>query len=230
MSKITIFTDGSSRGNPGSGGWGSVVVNGENVYELGGRENKTTNNRMEMMAIIKGLESVKEKNNISIYTDSAYVINGITKWVKGWEKNDWVTATKTPVLNSDLWKELVKVSEKKDIDWKLIPGHSGVKANERCDEIATGFADNDLVNLYKGLLRDYSYDPLDLQVGEVKKKSKNSGKAYSYVSSIDGDVVVHKAWEDCEKRVKGKKAQFKKVFSSKEEQELVTLWGKGGKI
>lgn len=145
---ITIFTDGSSRGNPGPGGWAAIIADKESVKEIGGSEEHTTNNRMELMAVIRALEFVSKiksqeakKLEARIYTDSEYIVKGITQWVKGWQKNNWRTAAKKPVMNQDLWQELLKVSEDKDISWSVIPGHSGVSANERCDEIATRFAD-----------------------------------------------------------------------------------------
>ncbi len=222
---ITIFTDGSSRGNPGPGGWGAIVLNDDTVIELGGREGSTTNNRMELTAIISSLENVSNEKEITLYTDSAYVVNGITRWVKGWAKNKWKTSKKEDVLNKDLWERLVKATEHKVIDWKLIKGHSGTEGNERCDVIATSFADNSPVVLYNGSRNRYGVDisvslKSDLRGGKSKSKSKS--RAYSYVSMVDGVVQTHKTWEECKARVHGvSSARFKKSTSPENEEEII---------
>lgn len=153
MEKVLIYTDGSSRGNPGPGGWGAIVATLEKVVEMGGREEHTTNNRMELMACIKSLESVE--GEIVLYTDSQYVKNGITSWIHGWQKNGWRNAAKKPVANQDLWQELLKVGEGKSIEWKFVKGHAENPGNNRCDVIATSFADNEPVELYTGEAKDY---------------------------------------------------------------------------
>jgi ribonuclease HI len=221
---ITIFTDGASRGNPGRGGWGSVVVTKDSVIELGGREDNTTNNRMELMAAIQGLSSVASSEDITLNTDSSYVINGITKWVSGWIRNGWVTKTKEEVSNRDLWQKLVSASEGKKISWNYVGGHSGVLGNERCDVIATSFADNDPTELYNGPFSTYhTQNILDLSnvTEKVSKKSHSKATAYSYVSMVDGKIEIHKTWAECEARVKGKKARFKKSISSENEKEII---------
>jgi len=141
--EIKIYTDGSSLGNPGPGGWGFVVVSDDQILEeLGGGEKETTNNRMELTAAIKALEYVNEKNKfkkVVIYTDSAYVLGGITSWVNTWQKNGWRTANKKPVLNQDLWQRLSDLNEKLGgkISWQKVKGHSGHIYNDKADEIAT---------------------------------------------------------------------------------------------
>jgi ribonuclease HI len=236
---IIIYTDGSSLGNPGRGGYGAVIVfQGKNkVIELGEFSPMTTNNKMELTAIIRSLqllekEKVSSDTTVVIHTDSSYAINGITKWIHGWKKKDWVTSTKTPVLNSDLWQELDQVrSLFTNITYDHVRGHMGIFGNERCDTIATSFAKGENVQLYNGNLHDY--DPRILDSGksvsssEKKQKSdgaKKSGKAYSYVSVIAGKVQTHTTWEECHRRVNGKNAKFKKVFSKDEEQELMKQW------
>lgn len=141
MNQVTIFTDGASRGNPGPGGWGVVILNNGKVKELGGKEEHTTNNRMELRAIIEGLRIIEDNQKIIVNADSEYVVKGITIWIKGWIAKKWRTASKKAVLNQDLWQELLEVSKDKDISWNVVKGHSGVKWNERADEIATSFAD-----------------------------------------------------------------------------------------
>jgi ribonuclease HI len=230
MNKATIFTDGASRGNPGRGGWGSVVIENDTVTELGGREDMTTNNRMELKAAIEGLRVVKGDNQITINTDSAYVINGITKWVHGWKKNGWMTKTKEEVLNRDLWERLVDVKDGKDVKWNYVGGHSGVVGNERCDVIATSFADSAHTDLYKGPLVGYPVKGiLDLsQVKEkVSKKSHSKAQAYSYVSKVDGKILTHGTWAQCEARVKGKcGTRYKKAVSLDQEREIIEEFGK----
>ncbi|CAN5125593.1 ribonuclease HI [soil metagenome] len=168
---ITIFTDGSSKGNPGPGGWGAIVAyeknekselrskNHEWVTELGGRGEHTTNNRMELAAVIQALayldSSFITHDSITLHTDSEYIVKGITEWVNGWQRNNWRTAAKKPVLNQELWQELLSVVSGKKIKWVVVKGHSGVPANERCDLIATTFADNAHFELYSGLRSDY---------------------------------------------------------------------------
>lgn len=226
MNNITIFTDGSSRGNPGPGGWGSVVVENDSVIELGGREDDTTNNRMELTAAIEGISHVRSDNiKVIINTDSSYVINGITKWVNGWKRNGWMTKTKDEVMNRDLWERLVDVKEGKDIEWNYVGGHSGIVGNERCDEIATSFADNSPADLYKGSLDQYPIrNILDLSqvVEKVSKKSHSRAQAYSYVSKVDGKIMTHKTWAECEARVKGKSnTRYRKAISPDQEQQII---------
>lgn len=154
---ITIYTDGSSRGNPGPGGWAGIVATEERVVEIGGREDHTTNNRMELTGAIKSLELAHtlEGLEVVVNTDSEYVMKGITLWIHNWIKKGWKTAAKKPVLNQDLWQELWNLTAGKKIEWKYVAGHSGHAANERCDEIATSFADRQSFNLYDGSRSEY---------------------------------------------------------------------------
>jgi ribonuclease HI len=211
-----IFTDGSSRGNPGKGGWGAIIKENDKVTEIGGNEPATTNNRMEMKAIVEALKKVSSQEKIIINTDSTYVVKGIREWIHGWEKNGWMTKSKEPVLNSDLWKELKLQTTGRSIFWNIIPGHSGIPANERCDIIATTHADNKPTQLFNGNAVDYRVSleiPDVLPEKSTKKKSKSNVPAYSYVSKVAGKIETHKWWKDCEKRVKGTKgALFKKVY------------------
>ena len=216
-----IFTDGAARGNPGPGGWGAIILTPEIAVELGGREGHTTNNRMELMAVISALESIPEDREITIYTDSAYVVSGITRWVIGWQKNKWRTSKKEEVLNKDLWERLVEATAHKAIDWKIIKGHSGTPGNERCDVIATGFADNNPPVLYKGSRSRYGLS-ISISALPPAKKTKSKSKAYSYVSMVDGVVQTHKTWEECKARVHGvPKARFKKSTSPADEEEII---------
>ena len=161
---ITIYTDGSSRGNPGPGGYGAIIIgalrqaqgnNEEFVVEIGGRKNLTTNNRMEMMAAIEGLKNTPENSEVEIYSDSTYLIGGITLWIKNWQKNNWRTKDKREVLNKDLWQVLLIETEKRKVEWQKVAGHSGHELNDRCDEIATSFADGLGVDPYNGPKKGY---------------------------------------------------------------------------
>jgi ribonuclease HI len=229
MSVITIYCDGSSIGNPGPGGWGAVVADGARAKELGGYDKETTNNRMELTAAIESLRILKQKKSVEIHTDSSYVINGTTKWVKGWQKNGWITKEKKDVVNRDLWEALLRAAEKHEITWKHVKGHSGIQLNERVDMIANGFARQENMELFSGSLEKYKAVlrgmPKARVVSKSKSKSKTkTGPAYSYVSMLDGKVMTHKTWAECEKRVTGKPAKFKKVFSKEEEGALIREW------
>lgn len=153
--KISIFTDGSSRGNPGPGGWGAIVLNDNVVTELGGRENMTTNNRMELMACIESLKTIDSNAPIVLYSDSQYVIKGMTEWIDGWQRKNWKNSQKKDVMNRDLWEMMLEVSSGKNIEWKYVKGHADNPGNNRCDEIATSFADNEPTKLYIGPIDSY---------------------------------------------------------------------------
>lgn len=232
MNEIIVFTDGSSRGNPGPGGWGSIVIDKENntVTELGGREDHTTNNRMELSAVISALDILNNSKEIKINTDSSYVINGITKWVNGWKRNGWITKTKEDVINRDLWEKLVNASEGKEINWNYVGGHSGIVGNERCDEIATSFADNIEIKLYKGSLSDYNIQnifDLSKSIEKSAKKSHSKAQAFSYISMVDGKIEIHRTWAECEARVKGKSnTKYRKSISKENEEQIISEFKK----
>ena len=134
---ITIYTDGACRGNPGPGGWGAVLKHGSKEKTLHGGEEATTNNRMELTAVIKALECLKgNKWPIEITTDSKYVLQGITEWIEGWKRKGWRNASKKPVMNVDLWKQLDELVQQFEIDWQWVKGHSGHPGNEHADELA----------------------------------------------------------------------------------------------
>jgi ribonuclease HI len=133
---VEIFTDGACRGNPGPGGWGALLRYGDKTKELYGAETETTNNRMELMAAIKGLQALKRRSEVSITTDSQYVRQGITEWIHGWQQRGWKTANKKPVKNADLWQLLLTETKKHEIQWYWVKGHSGHAENERVDQLA----------------------------------------------------------------------------------------------
>ena len=133
---VVIYTDGACSGNPGPGGWGSVLMYRGHRRELSGGEKETTNNRMEMMAVIAALDSLKRACRIVLYTDSTYVMKGMTEWLEGWKARNWKTAAKKPVKNVDLWERLDAAVARHHVEWKWVKGHSGVPENERADELA----------------------------------------------------------------------------------------------
>jgi ribonuclease HI len=141
--KFKIYTDGACSGNPGPGGWGAVIFdNDNNQTSISGKEKNTTNNRMEILAAIMALKKIKSNSQITIYTDSTYVKNGITEWMLNWKKNDWKTASKKPVKNKDLWIKLDKLCEKNKVSWKWVKGHATNKYNNLADQLATSAIKN----------------------------------------------------------------------------------------
>ena len=141
MSSVEIYTDGACRGNPGPGGWGATLEMGEHFRELSGAEAMTTNNRMELTAVISALEALKRPVPVRLYTDSEYVRRGITEWLKSWKARGWKTADKKPVKNQDLWERLDAVAAQHQIEWHWVKGHSGVPGNERVDRLANAAID-----------------------------------------------------------------------------------------
>lgn len=240
MTDIIVFTDGASLGNPGPGGWGAVVVEDrEKVYEIGGHDENTTNNRMELQAAMTSLDFIqsnlydaRERKHITIYSDSAYVVNGITKWVENWVKNGWRTKGKSEVQNRDLWERLYAISRGVDIDWKRISGHSGFPGNVRADEIAVSYANDEKPTLFHGLIEDYDRDVLnfsydkELKKEREEKKTHARAKAYSYLSLVDDIPMRHETWDETKKRVQGvASAKYRKAISPDHEQEILEEWG-----
>lgn len=133
---VEIFTDGACKGNPGPGGWGAVIRSGGREKELSGGEPLTTNNRMELLAAIRALEALKRPCEVTLWTDSVYVRDGITKWIHGWRRNGWKTADKKPVKNAELWQALLDAAAPHKIDWRWVKGHAGHPENERADKLA----------------------------------------------------------------------------------------------
>lgn len=134
--KVEIFCDGACSGNPGVGGWGAVLRSGGHEKELSGADGDTTNNRMELTAAIRALESLKRPCLVVLTTDSQYLMKGMTEWIAGWIRRGWVSSKKEPVLNRDLWERLLELSGVHKIDWRWVRGHNGHPENERCDELA----------------------------------------------------------------------------------------------
>ena len=140
MKQVEIFTDGACKGNPGPGGWGALLRMGGHEKELSGHAPATTNNRMELSAVIEALNALKSPCEVQLHTDSKYVIDGITKWIFGWQKNGWKNAAKQPVLNIDLWQALLIAARPHKISWHWVKGHAGHPENERADKLASDAA------------------------------------------------------------------------------------------
>ena len=134
--KVKVYTDGACSGNPGKGGWAAIILEGNNQSSISGSENNTTNNRMELMAPIMALKKIKAQSEITIYTDSKYVKDGITVWIKKWKLNNWVSASKKPVKNKDLWIKLDNLCQKHKVIWKWVKAHAGNKMNDLVDKLA----------------------------------------------------------------------------------------------
>ena len=140
MKQIEMFTDGACKGNPGPGGWGAILRLGEHEKELSGGEAATTNNRMELMGAIAALSALTQPCRVTLHTDSKYVIDGITGWIFGWQRNGWKNAAKKPVANADLWQELIAAARPHQIEWVWVKGHDGHPENERADRLASDAA------------------------------------------------------------------------------------------
>ena len=134
--ELEIFTDGACRGNPGPGGWGALLIWREKEREIFGGERETTNNRMELTAVIEALKALTRAQPVRLHTDSTYVMEGISKWIHGWKRNGWLTAAKKPVKNVDLWKALDAIVAQHTVEWKWVKGHAGHPGNERADQLA----------------------------------------------------------------------------------------------
>ena len=140
-SSVEIYADGACRGNPGPGGWAATLEYGEHLRELSGAEAQTTNNRMELTAVIRALEALKRGVSARVHTDSEYVVRGINEWLPNWKARGWRTADRKPVKNQDLWEQLDAAAARHDIEWKWVKGHSGVPGNERVDALANAAID-----------------------------------------------------------------------------------------
>lgn len=242
--KILIYTDGACSGNPGPGGYGSIITDFKTVTELGEFYPQTTNNRMEMQAVISALQFCLDRYqslaSIQIYTDSVYVIRGSTQWLFGWKKRGWKTADGGDVTNQDLWQVmdrlLFQISKtfSVKIKWSFIRGHKGIHGNERCDEIGVALSKRQSIELYSGSVTNYLFDISQLPTEEALPEMKSAGSSSTsekkqtwYLSLINNQVAKYTTWKDCEAAVKGRPGvKFKKVTSTAEEAELLKAWGK----
>lgn len=251
---IVIFADGACSGNPGPGGWASVIALPDGrVAEIGDSDSRTTNNRMELTAAIKGLKAVvRVEGPVHFYTDSVYVIRGITAWIHGWRRNGWKTATGDEVINSDLWQELFELALRRGenrasgapasrtrdpqggILWHYVRGHAGIPGNERCDRLAVAFSKGENPALFRGAFEDYKIPllrgiPEDTSVPERKSENGVPGRPKFrafYLSLIHERLERHATWDDCKRRVEGQAgARYKKISSPEEEAETLRKWG-----
>ena len=238
--RIVAFSDGASKGNPGPGGWGVVVVTPEGaVVELGGGAPATTNNRMELTGAIMALTEIQgHACAVDVYTDSTYVIKGIKEWVPNWRRRGWTTSTGSAVVNRDLWETLSALTSARGprmTAWHYVRGHVGIPGNERVDAIADGYATGTPVALYRGPLSGYDHPVLDIpdetslpasRPDRATPRRGSKGAAYCYLSLVDGALMRHASWADCEARVKGRSgARFKKAVSAGDAAAIAAAWG-----
>jgi ribonuclease HI len=235
---IVVFCDGASKGNPGPGGWGVVIVTPDGrVTELGGHAANTTNNKMELTGAIEALAHVERVDGrVAVYTDSTYVIKGIQEWIWGWRRRGWKTAEGGAVQNREFWERLHALVEgrgKGTISWHYVRGHVGIPGNERVDEIADGLARQQAITLYRGTLADYGRPILDLPADTTVPKRDTKGApagktktpAHSYLSLVDGKLMRHSTWAECERRVKGRSgALYKKAQNESDEVAILRGW------
>lgn len=231
---LIIFTDGSSLGNPGPGGYGALIAYPklDEIIELGGSKPKTTNNEMELSAIVAALGyAINSSTTLHIYTDSRYAINGITAWMHGWAKNGWKTKTGEEIKNKSLWQTLYSLMSERSKDsvtFHHVRGHVGVPGNERVDDIARELAEGKNVKLFRGKISEYGIKDI-LHIPDISEQQeqakKKSGKAYSYVSIVDGEFHRDTSWAECEARTTGRKSKFKKALSKEHEEEIKKEWG-----
>lgn len=212
MENVIIYTDGASRGNPGRGGWAAVIITDNQVVELGGYKELTTNNQMELQGVIGALEHCVQKfknDHIEVNSDSQYVLLGIQSWVHGWQKNGWVTKQNEAVKNKDEWQALLALSQQLKISWKKVKGHAGDLGNERADYIATSFADTQAADLFIGP-----------KAGYYALESPRTFPCYA--SFVDQVLKYHSTWDECKQAIAGKKGVlYKKLLSASEESDWI---------
>lgn len=222
-----LFCDGASRKNPGPAGWAFILAIRDRVIESGGAHPEATNNQMELLALVQGLRRLLEEayeGKLECYLDSQYVLHGARDYLRNWKKNNWKTKDGKEIKNRELWESLDQLmsslNNKVQMEWIHVRGHRGIPANERCDQIASDFADGKTVSLYEGPLREY---PMAL------KLEREDMKAYAspvYLSLINGKLYRDESWKTCEARIRGQKAvKYKKVHNPIEEKEVLRKWG-----
>lgn len=232
-----LFGDGASSGNPGTSGWAAIVLSPHgDLLELSGYEFESTNNRMELTAIIQGLGCIPKPGTVEVQvlTDSSYVIHGVRSWRWGWQKRGWKTQNGGEVANRDLWEGLFKKADSfKAVHWGYIPGHAGFPGNERVDQLAVAQSQNKPVRLHRGGYLEYPYDlsklpdslePPPMKPQSDKKVTGNEGQVY--LSVVNGKLERHATWKECELRVKGQSgARYQKAKNAEEEEEILKKWG-----
>jgi ribonuclease HI len=196
---IQIYTDGACIGNPGPGGWGAVIVHGGATDEYGGHEAHTTNNRMELRAAIEALRAVPAHEPVQLFSDSQYVLNGITRWLPGWKRRGWLTSEDKPVENRELWEALEAAAGTRTT-WEYVRGHAGNPGNERANQIAQAYA-----------------------AGHTPPPRRDGIR---YLSLVDGELRRHATWDECKARVhRVPGARYKKCATAAEEAATLAAWG-----
>ncbi len=229
--RVRITTDGACSGNPGPGGWGAIVEMGSRFFELAGGEPQTTNNRMEMTAVIEALRRVPPDSQPEVVTDSSYVRDGITKWIIGWKRRGWQRPDGSPVLNRDLWEQMDALASSRGARFTLVRGHAGHPLNERCDQLAVTCARGETPELRTGdvdsLPRNHSASAPPAG-GSRKSSAPSSGSGGKpwYLSLVDGKLQRHATWPECQQTVNGApRARFRKVTSPEQERAILAEWG-----
>lgn len=227
---INIYTDGACSGNPGPGGWAAVLIGTTKTIEIGGREDMTTNNRMELKAAIEGLK-MSHGHTCTVFTDSEYVQKGITCWISGWKSKGWRKSDGKPVVNQDLWVELDTLNTEK-VSWEWVRGHDGNEYNERCDVIATSFSKNFSVTL-NGVHQSTGKTTIPTQstvctepfeeVTEIPQQGRSHDYP-CYISLVHGVLEYHTDWASCHAATNGKSSLLKKVKNQAEEETLLASW------
>ncbi|MFZ3230529.1 MAG: RNase H family protein [Pseudobdellovibrio sp.] len=242
--QIYIYGDGACSGNPGPGGYGSIILFPDStVQELAEGFPQTTNNRMEMSAILESFKLILQSKHlvtlqvIQIFTDSVYLIRGTTQWLHGWKKKGWKNAAGDPVANPDLWMQMDQVlfqfktkNPNLKFEWNFVKGHAGIPGNERCDELAVAMSKRYPIDVYHGKAKDYYFDiyqlPEKVPLPDPKNRESGPKKPAWYLSLVNGIYKTHKTWSECEAVVKGRSGvRFKKVTSDEEEALIKKQWG-----
>jgi ribonuclease HI len=232
---LIIYTDGACSGNPGPGGWAAILIRGPERREIGGREEHTTNNRMEMQAAIEGLRLARPGETVHVVTDSRYLHDGISQWIHGWKRRGWRRADGGEVLNRELWEELDRLTRRPGlrVSWEHVRGHAGHLLNERCDELATAFARNAQPELRSTGASDPPVEPRPAETLAVPPPAEATSipdprRFPVYVSVIGEEVSVHDTWDQCDARVRGRPgARHKKVRTPAEYRDTLSGWGLG---
>ncbi|MBS1958048.1 MAG: viroplasmin family protein [Bdellovibrionales bacterium] len=228
MKPYKIISDGACVKNPGPGGWGMILITPQgHVKEFGGAEDPSTNNRMELMGFLKGLQEVfklakthQESRTLRVVSDSKYVLEGAEKSLKNWTKCGWTTVAGGEVKNQDIWKRISKGLDEFDklgfrVEYELVKGHAGNEGNERADQIAVRFSRGEHIDLYDGAIERY---PISTEPGAAFEAV--------YLSYVGGVLSRHKTWPECQKAVEGKTgAKYKKIKNSLEERDTLQAWG-----
>jgi ribonuclease HI len=225
--RVTLFTDGACSGNPGPGGWGTILIWGNHRKLLSGGEPETTNNRMELTAVIEALRAVPAEAGVRVVTDSQYVMNGITRWLAGWRKRGWRTATGSAVLNRDLWEALAALVGPR-VTWEWVRGHAGHAGNERVDALARAQAREYARARPPGAAAAARRAPsgADAAPGRSARGTAAGGPRPTYLSLVDGHLRRHADWPACQDAVHRRAgARYKKCSGADEERATVARWG-----